>query len=200
MIKTTSFDQNEILRDIIKLHCPDGFELDPTFGRGLFYKTMNPYTNSIPYPKYKYDIYPKFADVQKSDANNLPLADSFIQSIIFDPPFLIGAKSGRMASQYDSFSSLEEMQDWLNLCLIEFKRILVRGGKLIIKCQDQTYRSKQVMTHVFLINSAESLGFRVVDLFILLANHRLIGRNQNKQKHARKYHSYFLVFEKGKKQ
>ena len=36
------------------------------------------------------------------------------------------------------------------------------------------------------------------DLFILLAKNRIVGHNHNNQKHARKFHSYFLVLIKQK--
>ena len=40
-------------------------------------------------------------------------------------------------------------------------------------------------------------GFYPRDMFILLAKNRIIGHNhKNNQSHARKYHSYFWVFEK----
>lgn len=44
------------------------------------------------------------------------------------------------------------------------------------------------------------LGFYPKDLFILLAKSRLVADWQkNSQKNARKYHSYFWVFEKSVK-
>ena len=41
-------------------------------------------------------------------------------------------------------------------------------GILIFKCQDKVSSGKQYMSHVFIINEAEKLGFYTKDLFILL--------------------------------
>jgi hypothetical protein len=48
------------------------------------------------------------------------------------------------------------------------------------------------------MNMALELGFYPKDLFILTAKMRInsFGGRWNKQEHARKYHSYFWVFEK----
>lgn len=56
------------------------------------------------------------------------------------------------------------------------------------------------MSHVFIINEAEKLGFYTRDMFILVKKNRLMAQWQiDNQKNARKFHSYFLVFEKTKK-
>jgi len=68
---------------------------------------------------------------------------------------------------------------------------------LIFKCQDKISSTKQYMSHVFIANQAIDAGFYPKDLFVLIANKRLCADWQVKnQKHARKYHCYFWVFEK----
>jgi hypothetical protein len=57
---------------------------------------------------------------------------------------------------------------------------------------------KQYLSHVEIINMAREIGFYAKDLFILEAKNRLIDPRIKKQQHARKFHSYFLVFEKKK--
>ena len=37
IIKTISYDQEEIIKNIIELYCPNGIELDPTYSKGVFY-------------------------------------------------------------------------------------------------------------------------------------------------------------------
>ena len=58
-VRSVYFDQSEILAGIIKLHAPDGFDCDMTYGNGSFYK-------NIPEPKHKFDIDPQSDDVQQS--------------------------------------------------------------------------------------------------------------------------------------
>lgn len=66
----------------------------------------------------------------------------------------------------------------------------------MFKCQDTVSSGKQYLSHVYVINEAEKLNFICVDVFILLATNRIQGHNHQNQKHARKFHSYFLVFKK----
>ena len=82
--------------------------------------------------------------------------------------------------------------------LKEFWRILKPDGILIFKCQDKVSSGKQYMTHVYTINMAEEIGFYTLDLFVLGVESRLVADWQMNQKHARKFHSYFLVFQKPK--
>ena len=82
----------------------------------------------------------------------------------------------------------------------EAYRILKKDGILIFKCQDKISSGKQYLSHVFIINEAIKIGFYPKDLFVLLAKNRLVAQWQVKsQKNARKYHSYFIVFQKADK-
>jgi len=89
IIKSVSESQNEIFNNIIRLYCPDGFEVDPTYSKGNFYKV-------VPEPKYKLDLYPQSEEVKEADSRHLPFNNSSVESIVFDPPF-IGAsrKNGK---------------------------------------------------------------------------------------------------------
>ena len=81
-----------------------------------------------------------------------------------------------------------------------FYRILAESGILIFKCQDKVSSGTQYLSHVFIINQAISIGFYPVDIFVLLAKSRLTAKWQLKnQRHARKFHSYFLVLKKSNK-
>ena len=70
----------------------------------------------------------------------------------------------------------------------------------IMKCQDTVSGGKQYFTHVMVMNMAYHLGFYPKDLVVLTNNVRInsFGGKWKKQEHARKYHSYFWVFEKRK--
>ena len=79
----------------------------------------------------------------------------------------------------------------------EAYRILKDDGILIFKCQDKVSSGKQYMSHAFIMDEAVKIGFYPKDLFILLAKNRLVADWQTKnQKNARKFHSYFWVFQK----
>lgn len=190
--------QEELLAAIMQLHCPDGFELDPTYSKGIFYR------GAVPQPRLRFDLAPQVNGVGQADCRQLPLDGESIASIMFDPPFLHHhGKDSRMGNRFSSMPSQRELRDMYADALTEFWRIMRPGGLLVFKCQDVVESGKQILTHCYVWSMAAALGFEDVDLFVLLAKRRMIGWNHGNQKHARKYHSYFLVFRKprlGRKQ
>lgn len=193
MIKSISYNQEEIIKNALSLHCSDGIDLDPTYSKGVFYK-------NIVEPRLKSDLYPVDESIRKSDASELWLCDGSIKSIMFDPPFIVGHKEGKqkgiIANRFNSFKNIKELWQWYDACIAEFYRVLQKKGVLIFKCQDTVSSGKQWISHNHIINQAEKIGFYTKDLFVLLAKQRIKGHNHTKQKHARKFHSYFIVFEK----
>lgn len=196
-IKSISDNQDEILNNIISLHCPDGIECDVTYGNGVFYK-------NIKQPIFKFDIDPQCDDVDEASSDCLPLADRCINSIMFDPPFLTYVRQGRegngnmiMSNRFAGYWTYDELSDHYQNTIVEAQRVLKKNGILIVKCQDIIHNHKMHCTHVNVIDWAEWNEFRLLDLFILAAKHRLPAPNRKgKQKHARIFHSYFLVFKK----
>jgi tRNA G10 N-methylase Trm11 len=203
MIKTIGYDQSEIIKNIIDLHIKEGIiDCDPTYSTGNFYKK-----NDINPPKLKYDISPQIDGVLESKSENLPLEDESLNSIMFDPPFVVSKgpslkkkKKGSniISSRFSSYESIPLLWEYYTNSMKEFYRILKPGGKLIFKCQDTVSGGKNYFSHVHVMNEALKIGFYPKDLFILLAKNRLISSNMHNQQHARKYHSYFWVFEKKK--
>ncbi len=203
VIKSISFDEQEIIKNIIKLHCKYPIELDPTYSKGNFYK------NGIESPKFKFDIKPQTEDTEYGNAEDLPINNNTIHTIMFDPPFL--ATTGKSLNEHNSsnkinkrfgvFPNEEELHSFYIRAMIEFYRILKKNGILIFKCQDKISSGTQYLSHNFIINQAERVGFYCKDIFILLAKNRIVADWQAKnQKHARKYHSYFLVLQKSDKE
>ena len=80
----------------------------------------------------------------------------------------------------------------------EAYRVLRPNGILVVKCQDEVSANKQRLTHVEIITGYESLGFYAKDLFVVVRTNRAGVSRLKKQEHARKNHSYFLVFQKTK--
>ena len=196
MIKTTSYDQIEIIENIINLYCPNGIELDPTYSKGVFYKKLKQ-------PRYKFDTNPQMDDVSKGDARDMPFQPDEIKSIMFDPPFVGGTigkgKKGIIKSRFGIYKDIPTLWGMYQDALKEFYRILVGKGVLIFKCQDSVEHNKQYMSEYKIIKMALEIGFYPKDKFILLAKNRLVSPSQRVQQHARKFHSYFLVFIKERK-
>ena len=204
MIKSISYDQSEIIKGILDLHVKNKkIDCDPTYSIGNFYKNTG-----IEEPAYKFDINPKVDEVKFGDSRNLPLENCSIDCMMFDPPFL--ATTGKSLTNDDDnnainkrfgvYPSEKELHKFYIDSLNESYRILKDRGILIFKCQDKISSGKQYLSHVFIINEAIKIGFYPKDLFILLAKNRLVADWQVKnQKNARKFHSYFIVFEKNNK-
>lgn len=201
MIKSVYYDQESLIKGILSLHVPKGeIDLDPTYSLGNFYKNTG-----IRRPKYCYDINPQVSGVQYGDSRDLPLKDCSVDCEMFDPPFL--ATTGKSLTQSDDgnvinkrfgvYPNEKELHQFYVDSLAEAYRVLKDKGILIFKCQDKVSSGKQYMSHVFIMNEAVKAGFYPKDLFILLAKSRLAPEWQVKnQKNARKFHSYFWVFQK----
>lgn len=205
LIKSISYDQSEIIENILSLYVPQGYiDCDCTYSKGNFYKNTG-----ITEPEYKFDILPQTEDTVQASADNLPLESDSINCLMFDPPFL--ATTGKSLTSDDNnnvinkrfgvFPNETELHTFYVNTIRETYRVLKDNGILIFKCQDKISSSKQYMSHCFIWGEAVKAGFYPKDLFILLAKNRLVADWQLKnQKHARKFHSYFWVFEKTNKE
>ena len=78
----------------------------------------------------------------------------------------------------------------------EAYRVLKPKGILIVKCQDEVCANKQRLTHVEITVELATMGYVVEDLFVLLRRNLPGVSRVLVQRHARKNHSYFLVFRK----
>lgn len=217
-------DNAELFRSILHLHVPLGSKIaDVTFGKGVFWKRVDPSA----YLVLASDAEPKDgignlftgAEVRAMDCRSLDYEDGSLDCVVLDPPYMEGllrATSGHLAgsgthsafrSSYSSGQAQIEngSPKWheavIQLYLgagVEAFRVLKEGGKLIVKCQDEVSANKQWLTHVEIITGYEKLGFYTKDLFVLIRPNKPVVARLLKQVHARKSHSYFLVFEKSK--
>ena len=175
-------------------------DCDPTYSKGNFYKNTG-----VDEPTYKYDILPQSKNVQYGDSRNLPLENESIDCQMFDPPFLATTgkslqstdKNNSINKRFGVYPSETELHQFYIDSLKESYRILKPNGILIFKCQDKVSSGKQYFSHCFIENQAVQIGFYPKDLFILLAKNRIVADWQAaNQKNARKFHSYFWVFQK----
>ena len=194
MIKSISFDQNEILQAIVDLHTGP-VQADVTFGSGCFYR------KALPRPALCFDLAPRVPGIIAADVCRLPIKDGCLRSVMFDPPFLI--KTGPGAKLKERFGSqvgnMKDLWAFYYRAMFEIKRVLEPGGWLIFKCQDGVLSGVNSFTHCEIYDMAACLGFKAVDLFILLAHHRMRDPTHKTQRHARKFHSYFWVLQKKKR-
>lgn len=191
-IKSISYSQDEILLWIMHLYNDDKpFECDLTYSKGNFYN------KSVPQPQHKYDKYPQTEDTKKLEESDL-LPDKQLNSIIYDLPFLIsdGSTDFIIKDRFTHFFSAEEAYNVNDEMLSRAHRLLRKKGRLVVKTMDiAASGSRQYWISDYVLQKAKETGFRLKDKFILLAHHRLM-HNLRKQRAARKFHSYFFVFEK----
>ena len=176
-------------------------ECDPTYSKGNFYRNTG-----IEPPVHKLDIDPQTEDTVACDCRSLPYEKGALNSILFDPPFVSTkgpsvkkAKAGSnvIIGRFSCYPTAEALYEFYDQSLTEFYRVLSDTGVLIFKCQDQVSSGVQYMSHVYIHNMAVKKGFYPKDLFILNSKNRLISGKHKNQKHARKFHCYYWVFEKG---
>lgn len=196
IIKSVYYDQQELLNAILKLFNIEQFFLDPTYSKGVFYKG-----GRVPEPVIKADINPISMDIIRANVCDLNMfEDNSIPSIIFDPPFVAGirkkGKEGIIRKRFGSFKNIVEIWKFYNKAINELYRILIPNGYLCFKCQDVVDSGKNYFSHVEIANQAQKIDFKLIDLFVLIANNRILDPRIKKQQHARKYHCYFWVMQK----
>ena len=207
VIKNFSFDQSEILYNIIHLynnHLPFDADICYSVG-GLYEKSKNFY---VPQPLQKFDCYPQTKDtMQIFDGQPIKqLSDNSVDSIIVDLPFIIATPSKsntdrsniiqqRFNSYYPVSQLIESYKHWLNEC----KRVLKKNGRIIMKVQSTVTAGQQLQTEEFVWLYAHSINLYCLDKFYLIGKQRILSGKWTQQKHSRKYTSVFFVFVKDNK-
>jgi len=192
---------DDVFPQIISLYVPSGSTVaDVTFGRGVFWKKV---------PKGPYRLLP--TDLRTGvDCRSLPYEDRSVDCVVFDPPYMhtpggtahVGHQNyeqyyGNNAATNGSGKKYHEaVLELYFKAAHEAHRVLREEGIYIVKCGDEVCANQQRLTHVEIINELTSNGFVVEDLFVLLRNNRPGMSRVIRQVHARKNHSYFLVFRK----
>ena len=194
----------QVFPDVLSLHVPEGSVVaDVTYGMGVFWRNVD-------IGRYKL----KASDISQGvDCRKLPYEDGSIDCVVLDPPYMEGffRKSNAHKAGFGTHNSFREYYSngdeqvegakWHGAVLdLYFKagreahRVLRDNGVLIVKCQDEVSANRQHLTHVEIINEYEGIGFYVKDLFVVVRPNRPGVSRLKKQVHARKNHSYFLVF------
>lgn len=193
---------DDVFPEVLKLYVPKGSTVaDVTYGKGVFWKKVE-----------KSDYVLKATDAKTgTDCGKLPYEDATIDCVVFDPPYMHtpGGTAHQNHQNFESYyanngaetTTLKYHEAVLGLYYkgaTEALRVLKPNGIFIVKCQDEVCANKQRLTHVEIINELTKKDYLVEDLFVLVRNSRPGVSRILKQNHARKNHSYFLVFRKPK--
>lgn len=194
---------DDLFPEVLSLYVPPGSKVaDVTFGKGVFWKKI---------PKGRYKLLA--TDLAKGvDSRELPYPDGGLDCVVFDPPYMHtpGGTAHVNHQNYEGYyrnngagngttkKYHEAVLDLYFKAGTEAYRVLRNEGIYIVKCADEVCANQQRLTHVEIINELTANGFIVEDLFVLLRNNRPGVSRAIQQAHARKNHSYFLVFRKSK--
>ncbi len=201
----------ELFARIVGLHLPEGaLVADVTYGQGVFWRDVPPGR----YRLLATDL------ATGTDCRALPYPDGHLDALVLDPPYLEGllrekvetrggqGSHGAMRRFYAAGGTAaapgggtggrwhQAVLDLYLAAAAEARRVLRDHGILIVKCQDEVSANRQELTHVQLIAGLAALGFYARDLFVMVRPNRPGVARLLRQVHARKNHSYFLVFQK----
>lgn len=192
---------DDVFPFVLALYVEPGSTIaDVTFGKGVFWRKV---------PRDAYKLLP--SDIQSGvDCRKLPYEDKSIHCVVFDPPYMHtpggtahvnhqnyeGYYKNNLANSTKKYH--EAVLDLYFMAAQEAWRVLQEGGVYIVKCQDEVCANQQRLTHVELINELKEYGFVAEDMFVVVRNGKPGVSRLLTQVHARKNHSYFLVFLKPK--
>lgn len=176
---------------------------DVTYGKGVFWRKVE-----------RPDLTLEATDLTTGvDCRELPYEDGSFDAVVLDPPYMHSPGQGahRNHQNFEDYyrnnrttpgggaKYHEAVLDLYFAAGKEAVRVLSEGGVLIVKCQDEICSNRQRLTHVEIINEYEEFGLIAEDIFVVVRSGKPGMSRVVRQRHARKNHSYFLVFWKADK-
>ena len=183
---------------ILRLYLKAGsIVADVTYGKGVFWRYIG---------KDEYDL--RATDILTgTDCRDLPYKDGEIDCVVLDPPYMHSPGGTAHVDKpfedyYRNNGGGNRTESKYHEAVVhlyrdagkEALRVLRERGVLIVKCQDEVCSNRQRFTHVEIMRACQKMGFVAEDLFVTVRNNRPGVSRVVKQVHARKLHSYFLVF------
>lgn len=183
----------DLFPDVLALYAKEGDTiLDLTYGRGVFWQRVD---RSL-YQMTTNDLHTG-AD-HAYDLRATGFTDESFDVVVLDPPYMHGGATVKASINQCYLNANGSHRSVIELYasgIKEARRLLRSKGILVIKCQDEIESGKQHLSHVEIILAAQEIGYRVLDLFVLVQS-SIPAMRLPYQKTARKNHSYFIVLRK----
>lgn len=190
-----SESQNNILRAILTtyLHSAITYDCDLTYGKGEFY------SETVPPPRFLYDINPLAKNVQNLDETiNLP--NEHFNSVVIDLPCSIIKPTIRRKKQtFVSFDSVEELYAVYHRMMTLAYRLLKQDGIMVFKTSDFSLDNQPLWISDWSINTAIQIGFTLSDKYIYIDQKTIDNVTSTKRRATIPTHAYFFVFKKKRK-
>jgi hypothetical protein len=218
---------DEVFPLILEIYAQEGAHIaDVTYGRGVFWRNVDVSKYNLTFSDIKSAGIPKGCK-GGTDCRDLPYRDRSFDVLVLDPPYMHtpGGTAHNGHQNYESYyannvegkpcsgggvdgdghdhdGSPKYHEAVLDLYVRsgrEAWRVLRSSGVFIVKCQDEVCANRQRLTHIEITAEYEALGFLTEDLFVVVRKNRPgVSRLKGRQAHARKNHSYFMVYRKPK--
>ncbi len=186
---------SQLIEAVARIYLPTGdddYVCDATWGRGVFWRSFAEVnvvaSDMVTMP-----------EGGRHDFRKLPYMDDFFAASVLDPPYRHHGGSW-LSHNYQNQKTTGEMShaDIIQMYrdgMREMKRITRPRGTIWVKTQNEIESGHQKWSHheIFDIGTKE-LGLECVDEFVFVQESP--PAIQGRQKHARKSHSYLLIFRK----
>ncbi len=174
--------------------------LDATVNQGRFWVGgSRPVVGMDINPRYKPDVV--------GDNRAMPFAADEFDVVVYDPPHVPNQGRDRVKDFTTRFglgekSPAENGYNFSHLYppfMAEAFRVLRREGVLFCKIADYVHNHRYQWAHVELIKAAVAAGFLACDCIIKARKGPIVDPKWKTAHHARRRHSYWLIFRKSKK-
>lgn len=182
---------------LIRLHCEveSPVIIDVTANAGVMWK------KSTFTPRWRFDLSSQFGPDAQAAFEAVPLAASYADVIVFDPPHLpVAAATETSILCYQERYGItanrprdDNVGYYFAPFLSEAARVLRPGGIVLAKIADITHNHRYQWQHVQLIVAAQDYGLTPCDLLVSFQGGNLKSSKWLTNKHLRKVHSYWLV-------
>ena len=198
-------DDANVVDDLLSTHARGPRVLDMTYGHGGFWRNARALEHAVTGLDKRagtdaIDRERKPANVTTlvaGDFTALPFANASFDVVAFDPPFMTHPGNGSvMVDRYTAYATYEELLASCAGARDEARRVLKPRGVAIVKCMDWVEgRTRWRWLHYDLMRSWTSTSrLRLIDLVVNVRPTSLRHGDVHRQAHAKRAHTYFLVF------